>query len=92
MKKPPQAQTRVLYWMILSRPLSAASWFPVPYIPIKGRCGNRFATQARAEKCAAHLADRSSPIWWPKTKSWVAMEYTVAQVRIPTQPHTFKGK
>ena len=91
-KKTPERKERTLYYMILGRPMGTPTWMAVPYIAQKGRCGNHFGTLTRAEKCAAHLADRANPTWLPKEKSWTPIEYTVAKVVIPIEPSTYKGK
>lgn len=91
-KKPPPAKEKILYWTILGRPQGTTTWMQVPYVPQKNRCANHFSTEARAIKCAAHLADRANPTWLPKEKSWVPIQYTVAKVVIPTVPSIHKGK
>ena len=92
MKEKPPVKERTLYWMIMGRPVGTPTWMQVPYVPRKNRCGNHFATQVKAEKAAMHLADRATPTWLPKTRTWAALEYTVVRVVIPTEPHTYKGK
>jgi hypothetical protein len=85
-KTAPERKEKTLYWLILGRPQGTTTWMAVPYIPRKGRCGNHFSSEARALKCAAHLADRANPTWLPKEKSWVPIQYTVARVVIPIEP------